>query len=292
MQEAIKKADVLIEALPYIQRFRDDIIVIKFGGAAMEDQAHVEGVLSDITFMECVGMLPVIVHGGGKAISRGMEKEGIPAKFIEGLRVTCERTIEVVRRVMHSDINPGIVSKLRKMGARAEGVHGEVIFKVKKVTGTNAETGEKIDWGFVGEPDDVSIAPLQELIDRRVIPVITPLGIGEDGKIHNINADVAAAAVAKWLRARKLAFLSDVPGLMRDPANPDSLITTLKASAVRDLIDQGIIKGGMLPKINSGIEALKAGVKKIHMIDGRMPHSLLLEIFTDRGVGTEIIRDE
>jgi len=292
MQEAVKKAEVLIEALPYIQRFRDDIIVIKFGGAAMEDPEHVQGVLSDITFMECVGMLPVIVHGGGKAISRSMESEGIAARFVDGLRVTCEKTIEVVQRVMHKEINPGIVAKLRAMGARAEGIHGEDIFRVHKKTGKSKETGDTIDWGFVGEPKEVDVAILQEMIDRNVIPVITPLGRGDDDKIHNINADTAAAAVAKALRARKLAFISDVPGLLRDPANPDSLITTLKAGAVEELIEQGIIDGGMLPKVTGGVEALKAGVRKIHMIDGRMPHSLLLEIFTEKGVGTEIIRDD
>ncbi len=292
MDEVIKKASVLIEALPYIQRFRGDIIVIKFGGAAMEDPEHVQGVLSDITFMECVGMLPVIVHGGGKAISRGMEKEGIAAQFIDGLRVTCAKTIDVVQRVMHAEVNPGIVSKLRAMGARAEGIHGEDIFSVHKKTGVHRETGDEIDWGFVGEPNEVRVEVLQELLDRNVIPVVTPLGKGDDGKIHNINADTAAAAVARALRARKLAFVSDVPGLLRDPGDPDSLITTLKAGNVQELIDEGVIDGGMLPKISGGVEALKAGVRKIHMIDGRMPHSLLLEIFTDRGVGTEIIRDE
>lgn len=292
MEEAVKKAKVLIEALPYIQRFRDEIIVIKFGGSAMEDAEHVQGVLADITFMECVGMLPVIVHGGGKAISRSMEKEGIASRFVDGLRVTCEKTIEVVHRVMHTEVNPGIVAKLRAMGARAEGVPGETIFSVTKKTAINKDSGEPMDWGFVGEPTEVKVAPLQDLIDRNVIPVVTPLGTGEDGKIHNINADTAAAAVAKALRARKLAFISDVPGLLRDPANPETLITTLKAGEVASLIDQGVIDGGMLPKITGGVNALKSGVRKIHMIDGRMPHSLLLEIFTDRGVGTEIIRDD
>lgn len=292
MDEVIKKAEVLIEALPYIQRFRDDVIVIKFGGAAMEKPEHVQGVLADITFMECVGMLPVIVHGGGKAISRSMEQEGIAAKFIDGLRVTCEKTIDVVHNVMRGEVNPGIVSKLRSMGARAEGVHGEDIFKVHKKTGVNKDTGEVIDWGFVGEPDDVNTASVRELLGRNVIPVVTPLGTGADNRIHNINADTAAASLAKALKARKLAFISDVPGLLRDPTAPDSLITTLKSSEVKELTESGIIDGGMLPKVNGGVEALNAGVKKIHMIDGRLPHSLLLEIFTDMGVGTEIIRDE
>jgi acetylglutamate kinase len=292
MQEVIKKADVLIEALPYIQSFRGETIVIKFGGSAMEDRAHVRGVLADITFMECVGMLPVLVHGGGKAITRSMKDSGIAARFVKGLRVTCEKTIEIVHKVMDDELTPGIVSILNSGGARAQGIHGEQIFKVRRKTEKDTQTGETLDWGFVGEPDEVDTFPILALLKDNIIPVISPLGMGKDGKIHNINADTAAAAVAKALKARKLAFLSDVPGLLRDQKDPDSLIPTLKESDVKELTKRKIIDGGMLPKVQSGVEALRAGVKKIHFIDGRMPHSLLLEIFTDKGVGTEIIRDE
>ncbi|OGV70620.1 MAG: acetylglutamate kinase [Lentisphaerae bacterium RIFOXYA12_FULL_48_11] len=292
MQESIRKAEVLIEALPYIQQFRGEIIVIKFGGSAMENKDNVESVLSDITFMECVGMLPVVVHGGGKAISRSMKEHGIEARFIQGLRVTCEKTISVVQKVMNEEINPGIVAMLQKMGARAEGLHGEDIFSVIRKRAINPETGEEFDLGYVGEPLGVDTGPIRLMLEKGVIPVITPLGVGPDGKIHNVNADTAGGVVAKALKARKLAYLSDVPGLLSNRKDPDSLLTTLNVVNVEDLINKGVIDGGMLPKVQSGVEALRAGVKKVHMIDGRMPHSLLLEIFTDKGVGTEIIRDE
>ena len=291
MDEVIRKASVLIEALHYFQSFRDAIVVVKFGGSAMEDPAHVEGVLEDIAFMECVGMRLVLVHGGGKAISRGMQEDGIESRFLHGLRVTCERSIRVVERVLKSDINPRIVKLLNDKGAQATGLHGEKIFHVTRKTGVDAETGKELDWGFVGEPGEVDTAPILSLLDENVIPVITPLGVGEDEKTHNINADVAAAAVAKALRARKLVFLSDVPGLLRDVDDPESLISTLKLGEVERLIEEGIIAGGMLPKINSCIEALRAGVRKVHMIDGRIQHSLLLEMFTDKGVGTEIVAE-
>ena len=292
MKEVIKKASVLIEALPYVQEFRDEIIVVKFGGSAMENPAHKEGILTDITFMECVGMLPVIVHGGGKAISRGMAEHGIESRFVKGHRVTCEESMKVVEKVMKSEVNPGIVTMLNKKGARAEGLHGEKIFSVVKKTEVDESTGETFDWGFVGEPGEVDTGPIEELLGKRIIPVITPLGTGPDGKLHNVNADVAAAAVAKALKARKLAFLSDVPGLLRDQDDQGSVIPTLKVDEVEDLIRSGVIEGGMLPKVLSATDALRAGVRKVHMIDGRMPHSLLLEIFTKRGVGTEILTDQ
>lgn len=297
MKEVIKKADVLIEALPYIQRFRGEIIVVKFGGSAMsegssgEDNSRAEGILADVTFMECVGMLPVIVHGGGKAISRSMKEHGIESRFLKGLRVTCEKTIRVVKKVIKGEVNPGIVAVLERMGAKARGVNGEDIFKVIRKTEVDSRTGKTLDWGFVGEPGEVDTAPIRALLDERIIPVITPLGMGPDGKLHNINADTAAAAVAGALKAGKLVFLSDVPGLLKDADDPESLMPTLRAGEVEALIDEGVIDGGMLPKVRSGVEALHAGVRKIHMIDGRMPHSLLLEIFTDKGVGTEIVGD-
>ncbi|HAS84293.1 MAG TPA: acetylglutamate kinase [Verrucomicrobia bacterium] len=289
MQDVSKKAAVLIEALPYIQRFRNAVVVVKFGGSAMEDPAHVNGVLEDVAFMECVGMKVVVVHGGGKEISRGMVEAGIESRFVRGLRVTCERSIEVVRRVMRTDINPRIVRSLEEKGAPARSLHGEDIFTVRRMTDVDPATGETLDWGFVGDPNDVRTEPIQAMLAEGLIPVITPLGIGPDGAVHNINADVAAAAVAKALKARKLAFLSDVPGLLRDPKDPESLISTLQLGEVDGLIKQGIISGGMLPKIQSCVEALEAGVRKVHMIDGRMLHSLLMEMFTEKGVGTEIV---
>jgi acetylglutamate kinase len=292
MQKVIAKADVLIEALPYIQKFRGAIVVVKFGGSAMEEKAHADGILEDVTFMECVGMKPVIVHGGGKAISRKMKERGIESRFVKGLRVTCEESIKVVEEVINNEINPEIVATLERMGAPASGLHGDTIFKVIRKTETDPKTGEIFDWGFVGEPGEVNTAPITALLDKGLIPVITPLGRGADGMIHNINADTAAAAVAMALKARKLAFITDVPGLLRNPEDPESIMSTLKIGEVEELIAQKVIDGGMLPKVQSSVEALRAGVKKIHMIDGRMPHSLLLEIFTDKGVGTEIVRNE
>ncbi|OVE73469.1 acetylglutamate kinase [bacterium B17] len=292
MDQLIKKADVLIEALPYIQEFRDSTIVVKFGGSAMESEDHIMGVLEDICFMECVGMNPVIVHGGGKAISRGMKEEGIAAKFVDGLRVTCEKTISVVEKVIKGEVNPGIVKALESLGAKAVAVHGEDIFKVVRKKETCDETGAELDWGFVGVPEKVDATAVIDLVNKKTIPVVMPLGMGPDGKLHNINADTAAGALAKELKARKIAYLSDVPGLLSNPDDPKSLLATLKVSEVEDLIKKGVIAGGMLPKIESGVEALHAGVRKVHLVDGTVQHSLLLEIFTDKGVGTEIISNE
>ncbi len=291
MKDLINKAEILIEALPYIQRFRGAVVVIKLGGSAMEDKNVVSRLLTDITFMECVGMVPIIVHGGGKAISRGMREEGIDSRFLHGLRVTCEKSIEVVERVMKGEVNPSIIKVLKDMGATVSALHGEDIFKVTRKVGNDKETGESLDWGFVGEPSAVNIEPIKKMLDEGIIPVITPLGLGADEKVHNINADVAAGAVAKALKARKLVYLTDVPGLLRDPDDPESLIATLRLSEIEYLVDTEVISGGMLPKVSSGVEALKDGVKKVHMIDGRMQHSLLLEIFTDSGVGTELVPD-
>lgn len=292
MEEVIKKADVLIEALPYIQEFRGEIIVIKFGGSAMEDVSHMEGVLTDVAFMASVGMRPILVHGGGKAISRGMQAAGIEARFVKGLRVTCERAIHVVEKVIKGDINPRIVTMLEDKGARAVCLHGEQIITVEKKTEQDPQTGECLEWGFVGEPVKVDTRLIHALLKDGCVPVITPLGLGPDRRVHNVNADTAAAAVARALKARKLAFLSDVPGLLRQRGDPTSLMSTLQADEVETLIDEGVIDGGMLPKVKGGVDGLRAGVKKIHMIDGRMPHSLLLEIFTDKGVGTEIVWNE
>jgi acetylglutamate kinase len=247
-------------------------------------------VLEDVAFMECVGMRPVVVHGGGKAISRSMKAEGIEPTFLQGLRVTCENTIRVVERVYREEIRPRLVSCLERTGARARGLSGEDIFRVTRKTGTHAETGETLDWGFVGEPGEVDTDAVERLLRDGIIPVVSPLGVGPDGKPHNVNADTAAAAMAKALRARKLVFLSDVPGLLRDPADPGSLIPTLSVDEVQALVADGTINGGMLPKVSGGVAAVHAGVGKIHMVDARMRHSLLLEIFTDKGVGTEIVR--
>jgi acetylglutamate kinase len=289
MQKAIAKADVLIEALPYIQDFRDAIIVVKFGGSAMEERRNVENVLTDVAFMECVGMQPVVVHGGGKAISRAMTEAGLQPKFVKGLRVTDEAAIRVVEATIKNTVNAALLEILKTKGAKAKRIDGNTIFEVEKRTARDEATGELLDWGYVGEIKHVHAAPILECLRNETIPVITPLGRGPDGKLYNLNADDAAAAVARELRARKLAFLSDVPGLLKDRNDESSLLSTLHIREVEELINTKVIDGGMLPKIRSCVEALEAGVRKIHIIDGRLPHSLLLEIFTEQGVGTEII---
>jgi acetylglutamate kinase len=291
MEAIIQKAKVLIEALPYIQRFRGEIVVVKFGGSAMEEAEQTDSVLSDITFMECVGMRPVVVHGGGKAISRRMQKEGVETEFRHGIRITCKKTVDVVDNVLNEEINPGIVKGLTRHGARAKGLRGQDVFSVKRKQGVDADTGEKLDWGLVGVPEEVEVGEVDRLVKADVIPVISPLGIGSDGNVHNINADTAAGAIASALRAAKLVFLTDVPGLLRDPKDESSIISSLGMDEVDSLRGEGIIDGGMLPKVESGVGAMHAGVGKVHMIDGSMPHSLLLEIFTVKGVGTQIVME-
>lgn len=237
-------------------------------------------------------MRVVVVHGGGKSISRRVEERGGKPTFLRGLRVTDVLTIEVVEQVLNHEVNPTLVHTLRAFEAKAEGIHGQGIIQVVKHSETDPETGEPLDWGYVGEVRNVDIAPIETLLQADTVPVITPLGKGlEDGRVYNINADEAASAIAKALQARKLVFLSDVPGLLRNPSDPGSLISSLKLSEVEALIADGTISGGMLPKVGGAVKALQSGIRKTHMIDAQLPHSLLLELFTDQGVGTEITHD-
>lgn len=291
LQTYIDKASILIEAMPYIQDFRGALVVVKLGGSVMENHEALERLLADISFMSTVGIKVVLVHGGGKAISRGLEREGVKTSFLMGLRVTGEDAISVVEKVIKKEVNAEVVRILRKYNVNAHPLHGDWIFKVVRKTGRLPD-GTVLDWGFVGEPVSVDTRAILEMTDAGVVPVITPLGLSEFGNLHNINADTAASAVAKALRARKLAFISDVPGLLRDKDDPDSLISSLPIGQIEVLKMDGIIGGGMLPKLESCAEAIRAGVHKVHLIDGRMPHSLLLEIFTKKGVGTEITADE
>lgn len=288
----MQKAAVLTEALPYIQDFKGSIVLVKVGGSVMEVPENLESLLTDIAFMNAVGMKTVLVHGGGKAISRGMETAGIPPLFVLGLRVTTEAAVRVVERVIKNEVNASVVSLLQKHRANARPLHGDWIFGVEKKLGKDPATGAAIDWGYVGEPVSVDTRPVIEMIDAGIVPVVTPLGTGPDGKLYNVNADTAAAALAKALKVRKLAFISDVPGLLMDVNDPSSLLATLRVGSVRKLKEAGVVGGGMLPKLDSCVDAIKAGVGKVHLVDGRMPHSLLLEIFTKNGVGTEIIADE
>jgi acetylglutamate kinase len=290
MKQMIEKASVLIEALPYIQKFRGDTVVVKFGGSIMESEIGYRNILKDVAFMECVGLQPVIVHGGGKAVSKKMREAHIQPNFVQGLRVTDEKTITVVESVLNNEVNPHLVDIIKNYGGKAHGIHGEDIIKVKKHSGFDPQTGEELDWGFVGKVISVDIEPVKAFLKADIIPVITPLGRGEDGHLYNVNADDVANAIACAIQARKLVFLSDVPGLLRDVNDPASLISTLSLEEVEDLIARGIISGGMLPKIGGAVDALKAGVSKTHIIDSALPHSLLLELFTDKGVGTEIVK--
>ena len=289
MRALIDKAAVLIEALPYIQQFRDAIVVVKFGGSAMENPECVESTLRDIVFMECVGMKPVIVHGGGKAISARLNALGIASHFINGMRHTCENTIGVVDDVLHTDVNAKVVDGMRKHGGRAQSLSGKSIILASKLAHQD-EGGEDVDLGYVGEVDDVDVQPVLEMLEKNEVPVITPLGMGADGKPYNINADISACRIAAALKARKLVFLSDVPGVLEDASDESSLISTIAMSDMPELVKRGVIAGGMVPKLTASVEALKAGTNKVHLVDGRVQHSLLLEIFTDQGVGTQIIR--
>ncbi len=288
MNTYIEKAAVLIEALPFIQQFRGETVVVKFGGSIMESEDGYSRILQDIAFMECVGLRPVVVHGGGKAISRSMKEANIAPNFVQGLRVTDDKTIGVVEKVLNHEVNPHLVGIIQRFHGKARGIHGEDIIRVDKMTGKDPATGEELDWGYVGNVKSVDVEPIQAYLKSNIVPVITPLGKGDDGHLYNINADDAATAVACALNARKLVFLTDVPGLLRDPEDKSTLISSLHLSEVDELIRLGVISGGMLPKISGMIDAVKAGIKKAHIIDSSQPHSLLLELFTSEGVGTEI----
>jgi acetylglutamate kinase len=292
MQDLIAKTETLLEALPYIQKFSGATFVVKYGGSFMDspDPAVRNGVARDIVFLEAVEINPVVVHGGGKAITRAMEKAGLKADFIQGQRVTDARAVGIVDDVLSREINPEVVAAINLLGGQAKGFAGPDIFRCRQLWLDDKEKpGAKIDIGFVGEVISVNTGPLMECIERGITPVISPTARGEDGKIYNCNADVAAAQVAIALKAKRLVFLSDVPGLLRDPKNPDSIISHLKTGEVGKLKKAGIVDKGMIPKVDSAVAAIKAGVEKVSFVDGRVPHSVLLEIFTDEGAGTEVV---
>jgi acetylglutamate kinase len=290
MDEFISKAATLLEALPYIQRFRSQIFVVKYGGSFMDspDAEVRHRVARDIVFLEAVGINPVVVHGGGKAITRALEKAGMKASFVQGQRVTDAATVEVVDRVLSREINPEIVAAIQEFGGKARGFAGTEIFRCRKFSQPEGES-EKVDLGFVGEVYEVNVEPLRDCIRRSITPVISPTALGDDGKIYNCNADISAAKTAVALKARRLVFMSDVPGLLRDPARDSSLMTHLAAAEVPELKSSGVIGHGMIPKVDSAVGAIESGVEKVQFVDGRIPHSVLLEIFTDAGVGTEVV---
>jgi acetylglutamate kinase len=286
----IAKADVLIEALPYLQAFRGKTFLIKMGGSAMEDPDLVAKVMRDVVFLEVAGINPIVVHGGGKAISAAMESAGLEAKFVGGFRVTTDEAIEIVARVLSEEINPGLVRMIRDFGGKAVGIPGNDVFLGERTKGTDAE-GRKVDIGRVGEVVGCQLAHMDAAHAAGIVPVISPLAAElASGGLLNINADLAAAALAKELRVAKLVYLSDVPGLLRDAKDPESLIHSVNRKDAEAMIADGTISGGMIPKIRSAIDALNAGVRKVHFVDGRLPHALLLEIFTDGGIGTEVVR--
>ncbi len=288
-EEQIRKADVLTEALPYMQSFRGQTFLIKVGGSAMEETALVDSLLRDIVFLEAVGINPVLVHGGGKAINKAMKDAGLEAKFIGGLRVTDAATIGIVEETLARVINPDLVQRIKQLGGKALGLPGTQVFLGKKMPGKDPTTGQPADLGFVGEVIDCNTEIIDLAVAGEVVPVVSPVAKeAGSGQTLNVNADIAACALAKKLKASKLIFLSDVLGIMRDPKDNATLIPTLNEAAIVKLKTEGVISGGMIPKVDSALDSLHGGVKKVHMIDGRIPHSLVLEIFTDRGIGTEI----
>ncbi|MEY2545641.1 MAG: acetylglutamate kinase [Verrucomicrobiota bacterium] len=287
MEKIISKAATLLEALPYVQRFRSQIFVVKYGGSFMDSPNEEERhrVARDVVFLEAVGINPLVVHGGGKAITRAIEQSGAKAEFVGGQRRTDEATMEIVERVLSREINPEIVRAIEEFGGKARGFSGTEIFRCRRLT-----RDDDVDLGYVGEVVEVNTEPLRDCIRRSVTPVVSPTAMGEDGKIYNCNADIAAAKTASALKARRLVFMSDVPGLLRSPNEPDSLITHLQIDEVPRLRKAGVIGEGMIPKVESAVAAIESGVEKVQFVDGRIPHSILLEIFTDAGVGTEVVR--
>ena len=286
MENVLKKAEVLIEALPYIQKFNRKIIVVKYGGSAMSNEELQKNVIKDVTLLKLVGFKPIIVHGGGKEISRWVEKVGKEATFVNGLRVTDEETMEIAEMVLNK-VNKGLVAMVQEIGVRAVGISGKdgELLKVEK----KYSNGEDI--GFVGDITQVNEKILFDLMEKDFLPIVAPIGLDDDYNTYNINADDAACAIAKAVGADKLVFLTDIEGLYKDINDKSSFISRLTATEADNLIADGFIGGGMLPKLNNCTSAIKNGVSRVHILDGRIPHCLLLEIFTDHGVGTAIIGD-
>ena len=287
MNQYLSKAEVLIEALPYIQRFNRKIIVIKYGGSAMMNDELKKNVIADAVLLKLVGFKPIIVHGGGKEISRWVNKVGMEARFVNGLRVTDAPTMEIAEMVLNK-VNKSLVQMVQELGVKAVGISGKDggLLKVKK----KYSNGEDI--GFVGEITEVTPKILYDLLEKDFLPIVCPIGMDEDYNTYNINADDAACEIAKAVNAEKLAFLTDIEGVYKDPEDPDTLISELTCEEAHKLIEDGFIGGGMLPKLNNCIEAIENGVSRVHILDGRIPHCLLLEIFTNKVIGTAILGSE
>jgi len=290
MQEAIRKATTLIEALGWIQRFRDRYVVVKLGGSTLNDQQAVDSLLTDVVFMATVGMRPILVHGGGNAISSAMAAAGIEARFVEGRRYTDQQTLAIASNVLVGEICTGLVDRIRQLGARSTGLHfgSENALTASPLKVTTAD-GTETDLGHVGHVHTVDRDLLSRICSTGTIPVIPSIALDEHGHRLNVNADTAAAAVAQSIDAEKLVFLSDIPGILTDIGDPESRLSHVTAAEVRELISDGTIAGGMVPKVQAALDALTAGVSKVHIVDAGMPHSVLLEIYSDTGVGTEIV---
>ena len=284
VEESKRKASILVEALPYVRRFRGSIFVIKYGGSFMDspDPAVRARVAQDLVFLHFVGIRVVVVHGGGKAVTRELESRGLQAQFVNGLRVTNSDAIQVVDEVLNGKVNEEVASFVTSHDCEVKRIPGKQVLHCRKLE-------QEPDLGFVGEIQDVETRAILSAIDAGKMPILSSTGSDESGQCYNINADTAAACVAMALGARRLVYLSDVPGLLRNPEDPDSLLSSLPVDQVQPLKDEGVIAKGMLPKVNSAVDALKSGVNRVHFIDGRLAHSILLEIFTDQGIGTEIV---
>jgi acetylglutamate kinase len=287
MDKILSKAEVLIEALPYIQKFNRKYIVVKYGGSAMSNEELQKNVIKDVTLLKLVGFKPIIVHGGGKEISRWVGKVGKESKFVNGLRVTDEETMEIAEMVLNK-VNKSLVSMVNELGVKAVGISGKDggLLKVDKKYSDGA------DIGFVGDIKEVNPKVIFDLIEKDFLPIIAPIGFDDNFQTYNINADDAACAIAKAVGAEKLAFLTDIEGLYKDINDKSSFISRISASEADKLIEEGFIGGGMLPKLNNCTSAIKNGVNRVHILDGRIPHCLLLEIFTRNGIGTAIVKDE
>ncbi len=286
MKKYLDKAEVLIEALPYIQRFNRKIIVVKYGGSAMVDEELKKRVIQDVTLLKLVGFKPIIVHGGGKEISRWVGKVGMEPQFINGLRVTDAETMEIAEMVL-GKVNKELVQLVEELGVKAIGISGKDggLLQVEK----KLSQGEDI--GFVGNVTKVNATIIHDLLEKDYLPIICPIGMDTEFQTYNINADDAACAIATAMNAEKLAFLTDIEGVYKDPKDSDTLISELTVSEAKGLMEEGYVGGGMLPKLNNCIDAINAGVSRVHILDGRIPHCLLLEVFTNRGIGTAILGD-
>ena len=283
-EESQAKARILMEALPYVRRFRGSIFVVKYGGSFMDspDPEVRSGVAKDLVFLNFVGIKVVVVHGGGKAITRELEQRGIEANFLDGLRVTDKETIDAVDTVLNLQVNSEVAQFVASRDCDVKRFPGKEVLTCKKLE-------SKHDLGYVGQVTHVKVDPILQALENGQMPILSSTASDDLGTCYNVNADNVASKIAIALGARRLVYLSDVPGLLREPANPSSLLSSLAVNEVQPLKDNGVISAGMLPKVNSAVDALKAGVNRVHFIDGRMPHSILLEIFTDQGIGTEIV---